>query len=108
MPRDRGSGSFDAELMAFRLAGQQAIERAVDRFRTATAQQIAQLDLLVVTKASEDGARRGDADAVAAIAEIVGQRRDETQPHAQPFDCVIARRAAGPRKRGNQPELALE
>ena len=34
MPRDRGSGSFDTELMAFRLAGEQPIERDLLRARS--------------------------------------------------------------------------
>src|SRR5438067_4843159 len=84
VPLDRGRGRFDAEIVPLGLAGEQPNERLVHRLRTAAAQRRAKLDLLVVAQAAEDRPGRRHADAVAALAEIVRQRRDEAEADAQP------------------------
>ena len=80
----------------------------VHRLGTAVAKQIAQFDALIMAEAAEDGPRRCDADAVAAVAEIMGQRSDEAEADAEPLDLIIARRAAGARERRDQPEFTFQ
>src|SRR5947199_7296864 len=72
MPRDRGPRRADPEIMALGLAGDQPVERFVHRLGAAMAQQLAQLDLLVVAETAIDRPRRRHPDAVAAGAEIAG------------------------------------
>src|SRR6056297_1175078 len=56
------------------------------------AQRCAQVGHILLPEAHVDLARAGDADPVAAFAEIVGQRCDETDLLAGPAEAHIARR----------------
>ena len=61
-----GAGASIRKSWPARLAGEEPVERLVDRRAAAGAQQVAKLDLLVVAEAAIDRAGRGDPDAVAA------------------------------------------
>src|SRR5690242_20581281 len=89
--------------MALGFARQELAQRLVDSIRSAAPQQIAQLHFLIVAEAAEHGARRRDADAVAAIAEVVSQRRDQAQSDA--LHLIITRGATRARERRNEVEL---
>ena len=52
-----GAGAAMSEIVTLGLARQQPVERLVDRGGAAGAEQVPQLDLLVVAEAAEDGAR---------------------------------------------------
>ena len=55
---------FDPELMALGFAGEEPVERFVDRIRPALSKEVPELDFLIVAEATEDGSRRRDADAL--------------------------------------------
>ena len=99
---------FDLKLVPRRLAREQPVQRLVHRAFAACAQQLSQLHLLIVTEASVNGAGRGDPDTIAALAEILGHRRDETKPNGSPLHFEIAGGPASPDKRRNEAELALQ
>ena len=106
--RDRGALGVDAEFMAERLARDQLVERRVDARRPAGTQQIAQFDSLVMAEATEDRASRGNPDAVAAGAEIVGERGDQAKLRLRPGELEIARRPASAVQGRDQGELLGE
>ena len=79
----RGMCAVDHEVMALGLAGDRFLDRGVQRLRRfATPQRRAQIRSVVLAEAHIERAGAGDADAVAALAEIMGQRRDEAEPAA--------------------------
>ena len=72
------------------------------------AQGRAQVGGVLLSQAHVERAGAGQAHPVAAFAEIVGHRRDETQPPAGLLDFDITRRTAGLVSDVLQRELALE
>src|SRR5437764_12408352 len=72
--RHCGALGFDPELMLFRLAGEERLESLIDRFCAAAPQQVSQFHVVVVPQTAKYRARRGYADAIAAIAEVLGMR----------------------------------
>src|SRR4051794_7878033 len=94
--------------MALGFPGKEPVQRLIDRRGASAAQKVAELHPLVVSEAAEDGARCRDPDAIAAVAEIVRQRRNEAEPDAEPVHIVIASWAAGANERRNQSELLRE
>ena len=60
----------------------------------ARAQRRAQIGRVLLAEAHVERARAGEAHAVAALAEIVRERRDEAEPAAGFLDAHVARRAA--------------
>src|SRR5690348_438418 len=80
----------------------------IDGFGPVAPQQLAQLDFLVMAEAAEDGARRRDADPVAAVAKVVRQRRDHAQANAKAIDFIVAGRASGALERPDELKLPLE
>ena len=71
------------------------------------AQRRAQIGGVVLAQAHIERAGAGDAHAIAALAEIVRERRDEAEPAAGLGDVEIARRAAGRVERRRQREAPL-
>ena len=88
--------TVDDEIMALRLAGNSLVERGVQKFvaRRLT-QRHAQIGRIFLAEAHIKRAGAGDADAVAALAEIMSQGGDEAEPSARLLHVVIARRTAG-------------
>ncbi len=92
VPRDgRRRSSGYSEVMAFRLAGQKALQRLVDRSAPARPDQVPELDLLIMPETAIDRPRRRDPDPVATLAEIAGKGGYETKAHRQPPDVIITR-----------------
>ena len=71
------------------------------------AQRLAQVRRVLLAEAHVERAGAGDADPVAAFAEIMGQRRDEAEPAAGLLDVEIARGAAGGVGRGRQRQASV-
>lgn len=108
MTLDRGTSSFDLELMTPRLARKESFKRLIDRAEITASKKVAQLDFLVMAQAAEDGARRGDPDPVATLAEILGERRDEAEADAESVDLIVARGPARACDGRNQAELLVQ
>src|SRR5690606_15990971 len=109
MPGDRRPRRRrDAEIVPSRPAAAQPAEQRRHRPGPAFAQRVAQPPLPVMPEAAIDRPGRGDPDAVAAVAEIVAERRDQAEPGAEPGDLVIARRSAGAQERRREREAPLE
>jgi hypothetical protein len=101
VPCDSGRAA-DPEVVLSGLACHELVEEQVDRFDASAAEAIAQFDPLVVAEAAKDRARRGNADAIASIAEIVRERSDKAKARPK-FDHVeIARRATSSLRRGHE------
>ena len=84
------------------------VERGIERLLAPATYDIAQFDLLVVPEAAIDSPGCGNADAIAASAEVLGERRYQPQARPRLGDVVIACRAARPMERGDQRERAFE
>ena len=95
MPFDSRTRRANSELMALGLAGEQSVQCFRYRLAAASAQKIAQLDVLIVDETAKDRSRRRHPDTVASIAKVVGERSDEPEADAETFDLKIARRPAG-------------
>src|SRR5271165_4338725 len=93
----RGFGlAIDDEIMALRLAQDRLFDRPVEgRVIRARAQGRAQIGAVLLAKAHVELARAGHAHAVAALAEIMSERRDEADPAAGLSRAPVARRPAG-------------
>jgi hypothetical protein len=78
------------------LASQQPVEKLVNRLGTAGAERIAKLNLLVVAETAVDRPSGCDPDPIAAFTEIVGERRDETDPGTQFQHFIVTGRSARP------------
>src|SRR5687767_11157174 len=98
----------DIEIVAFRLAGQQTIEFVFDGRSPAASDEIAKLHLLIMPQTAEHRSGRGHPNAVAARAEIVAQRRDQSKLSAGLRHLIVAGRAAGPIERRDQSVSLLE
>src|SRR5262249_46760933 len=97
MARERRAAvaAVDDEIVAPGLARDRLVDRGVEQivaFRSA--QRRAQICGVLLSEAHVQRARAGDADAVAGLAEIMGERRDEAEPAAGLLDAHVARRAA--------------
>ena len=93
--RSVAAGARDDEVVALGLAQDGGADRRLQRFvAIRTAQRGAQVGGILAAEAEIEPTDAGDADPIAAFAEIVGQRRDEAEPAAGLGDVVIARRAA--------------
>src|SRR5690606_38211493 len=101
MPGNRRAASGDGEVVATGLGGHHGIERPLDGAGPPRPDGIPQFNPLIVPEATVDRPRRGDPYAITAVAEIVGERRDEADPSPGLRDIEIARRAARPMQRGN-------
>src|SRR5947209_10947031 len=97
--RHCGARSFDPELMLFRFAGEERLESLVDRLCATASQQLSEFHVVVVPQTAKCRASRGYADAIAAIAEVLGMRSDEAETGMEAFNVVIARRPASARER---------
>ena len=88
--------SGDDEIMAFGLTLDPSADRLHERpVGSGAAERFAQIDRILLTQAHIECARAGDAHPIAAFAEIVRKRGDESEPSARFLDVVVARRAAG-------------
>src|SRR3546814_9658760 len=85
----------DREIMGAGFASEGGVDQAIDRPGPAIAQRGAQVDMIVLAQAHIDAPLDGQADTVAARAEIVRQWGDEAQRRRAVLDREIARRAAG-------------
>ena len=85
-----------------------AVNEEIRDLFAAGADDIAQFDLLVVPEAAIDSPGCGNADAIAASAEVLGERRYQPQARPRLGDVVIACRAARPMERGDQRKRAFE
>src|SRR5579863_10241400 len=91
-------GAVDLEIVAFWLARNRVFNRLLKQFVVRRgAQRRPQIRRILLAEAHVERAGAGDADAVAALAEIMGQRRDEAEPAAGLSDFDIAGRPTGPK-----------
>ena len=92
----RARAPVDDEVVALRLARDRLVDRRVDEIVALRgAQRRAQVGGVLLAEAHVERAGAGEAHAIAALAEIMRQRRDEAEPPAGLGDAHIARRAAG-------------
>ena len=77
VPAYRWLSCSDLKFVAKRLACEQFVKCGVDLFSPSYAQQVSELHLLVMAKAAVDSPGGGDANAVAARAEVGGEGSDE-------------------------------
>src|SRR5688572_28374356 len=97
MAADGGAvaAAVDDEIVAARLAGDRVLDGLLDSLvALRQAQGGAQIGCVLLAEALKERARAGEADPVAALAEIVRHRRDEAEPPARLADAHIAGRAA--------------
>src|SRR5690242_13662486 len=97
MPRHRRAlvPAVDDEVMALGLARDRLGDRRVERLvALAEAQRRAQIGGVLLAQAHEQRPGTGQAHAVAALAEIMGQGRDHAEPLAGLAHRVVPRRAA--------------
>src|ERR1700742_87733 len=97
MPPDGGAArrAGDDEIMPLGLARDRGADRRVEReIVLRLPERRAQVGGILLAEAHVERAGAGDAHAVAILAEIMGQGRDETEPAAGFPDVEIARRAA--------------
>src|SRR5690606_15435272 len=107
VPSHRGSAA-DPEIMPSRLAREQPIEKFVDCAAAFGPQGVAQLDFLIVAEASVNRPGGRDPYAVAAVAKIIGQGRDQAEADAQLLHLEIASGPTRSPARRHQRELLLE
>ena len=88
----RRGGRADYEVMSAWLSCEQPVEQGIDFLPPPATQRIAQIHVLLVPQAAIHGPGRGNANPIAAIAEIVGERRDEAQASAGFFDAHVTSR----------------
>ncbi len=88
--------AIDDEIVALGLAGDRFVNGGLEQpVALGQAQRGAQIGGVLLTEAHIERASAGDADAIAALAEIVRQRRDEADPTPGLADRVVARRPTG-------------
>src|SRR3546814_9308397 len=86
----------DDEVVALRLARDGVADGGFQRrVRLAAAQDGAEVGGVFLAEAHVEGAGAGEADAVAALAEIMRERRDEAEAGAGFADGIVAGGAAG-------------
>src|SRR5205085_11171077 len=86
----------DDEVVAFGLARDRLVDRRIDEvvaFRGA--QRRAQVRGVLLAEAHVERAGAGEAHAVAGLAEVMGEGRDEAEPPAGLGNAYVARRPAG-------------
>src|SRR5688572_2794263 len=86
----------DDEVMTFGLAADRLVDRRIEElvaFRDA--KRGAKIGGILLAQAHEQRARAGEAHPVAALAEIMGERRDEAEPAARFLDPHVTRRSPG-------------
>src|SRR5688572_33288415 len=89
--------AVDDEVVSLGLSRDRLVDRPLQElvaFRRA--ERGAQIRRVLLAEAHVKRAGAGDAHAVAALAEIMGERRDEAYPAARLRHLDIARRTAGP------------
>src|SRR5205823_10559270 len=90
---DRGplSPAVDHEVMALGLARDRLVDRGLEeRIALRRAHGLAQIGGVVLAEAHVERARAGEPHAVAALAEVMGERRDHAEPPAGLAHHVIA------------------
>src|SRR6185369_5896160 len=88
--------AVDDEVVALGLARDRGADGVHEnRVIAARAQRRAQVGGVFLAEAHVERAGAGHAHAVAALAEIMGERRDEAEPPPGLLDREVARRAAG-------------
>src|SRR5258708_6511109 len=100
MARHRWSivAAIDDEIVALGLAGDRFVNGGLEQpVALGQAQRGAQIGGVLLTEAHIERAGAGDADAIAALAEIVRQRRDEADPTPRPAYRVADRGPHGTR-----------
>ena len=101
--------SGDDEVMAFGLTLYARADRLHKRpVGSGAAKRFAQIDRILLPQAHLEGAGAGDAHPIAAFAEIVRKRSDESEPAACFVNVVIARRAGGDVSRRREGQVVLE
>src|SRR3546814_13630535 len=91
------------EIMALWLDRHGVIDGGIkQRVIIVTAHEIAQIDLVILTQAQIEPPRRRQPDTIAAVAEILGQRRDQAKPAPGLLDPEVTRRPPGAMVVGNQ------
>src|SRR3974390_114921 len=86
--------AIDDKVMALRLARDRLVEgRMQERVALGGSQWRAEIGRVFLPEAHIERTGAGDAHAVAGFAEIVGQRRDETEPTAGFLHANVATRA---------------
>src|SRR5438046_7738535 len=88
--------AVDDEVVALRLAVDRLADRRFERLVAfGLAQRCAQIRCILLAETHEECAGAGQTNAVAALAEIVGQRRDKAEPPAGFPHRHVARGTAG-------------